>query len=79
VTNVIVGIPFPKKVREKLVADGRAEPHHALPGSGWISFYIRQPADVERVIALFRQSFELVVYQRLNKTLEPEQASSSSL
>jgi hypothetical protein len=25
--------------------------HHILPESGWISFYLREPADVERAIA----------------------------
>jgi hypothetical protein len=62
--DYLVDIPFPKKVRAELVAAGRAEPHHILPQSGWISFYLRQPADVERAIGLFRQSFELALKQR---------------
>ncbi len=44
----LVDIPFPKKVREGLVAAGRAEPHHILPESGWVSICLRQPSDVER-------------------------------
>jgi hypothetical protein len=52
-------------VRNEIVAAGRAEPHHILPQSGWISFYLRKPADVERAISLFRQSFELALKQRL--------------
>lgn len=62
--NYLVDIPFPKKVRDEVVAAGRAEPHHILPESGWISFYLRQPDDVEQAISLLRQSFELALKQR---------------
>lgn len=55
----LVDIPFPKEVRNELVAGGRAEPHHILPQSGWVSVYMRQPADVERAIELLRYSFEI--------------------
>ncbi len=55
----LVDIPFPKKVRDEIVATGRAEPHHILPDSGWVSFYLQEIADVERTIALLKQSYEL--------------------
>ncbi len=54
----LVDIPFPKKVRDELVAAGRAEPHHVLPESGWVSIYLRQASDVERAVELLRLSFE---------------------
>jgi hypothetical protein len=57
--DYLVDIPFPSKVRDEIVAAGLAQPHHILPNSGWISFYIREPADVDRAIALLRQSFDL--------------------
>jgi hypothetical protein len=57
--DYLVDIPFPSKVRDEIVQSGRAEPHHVLPDSGWISFYIRDPEDVDRAIALLRQSFDL--------------------
>lgn len=60
----LVDIPFPTRVRDELVAAGRAQPHHVLPESGWVSVYLRQPGDVERAIALFRQSYELALKQR---------------
>jgi hypothetical protein len=60
----LVDIPFPKRVRDEVVAAGRAGPHHLLTESGWISFYIREPQDVEQAIALLRESFELAVNQR---------------
>lgn len=62
--DYLVDIPFPKKVRDEVVAAGRAEPHHILPKTGWISFYLRQPTDVDQAISLLRQSFELAVKQR---------------
>jgi hypothetical protein len=60
----LVDIPFPKKVRDKVVAAGRAEPHHILPDTGWISFYLRQPEDVARAIELFQLSYELAAKQK---------------
>jgi Family of unknown function (DUF5519) len=57
--NALVDIPFPKKVREELVAAGRAERHHILPESGWVSVYLREPADVDLAIELLGYSFEL--------------------
>lgn len=41
----LVDIPFPTKVRNEIVAAGQAAPHHVLPDSGWVSFYIREPED----------------------------------
>lgn len=61
--DTLVDIPFPTKVRNELVAAGRAQPHHVLPESGWISFYIRQPEQVAEAIALLRQSYDLAMRQ----------------
>jgi hypothetical protein len=55
----LVDIPFPKAIRDELVAAGRAEAHHILPQSGWVSVYLKQPADVDRAIELLLYSFEL--------------------
>ncbi|MBI3287837.1 MAG: DUF5519 family protein [Chloroflexi bacterium] len=60
----LVDIPFPKKVRDELVAAGRAQPHHILPESGWVSFYLHEAADIERAIDLLRLSYELALEQR---------------
>jgi len=51
-------LPFPVPVREQLVAAGRAERHHILPDSGWITRRISSEADVADVIALFRMNYE---------------------
>jgi hypothetical protein len=54
----LVDIPFTKTIREELVAAGRAERHHILPDSGWVSVFLREPADVDRAIELLRYSYE---------------------
>ncbi len=59
----LVDIPFPKRVRDDLVASGEAKPHHILPETGWISFYIREESDIARAIALLRQSYEIASRQ----------------
>lgn len=60
----LLDIPFPKKVRDEVVAAGQAEPHHILPETGWVSFYLRAPADVAQAVALLRRSYELAARQR---------------
>jgi hypothetical protein len=65
----LVDIPFPKKVRDQIVAAGRAQPHHILPDSGWISLYLRQEPDVEQAIALLEESYRIAIQQK-SKTIE---------
>ena len=60
----LVDIPFPKKVRDEIVAAGRALPHHILPETGWVSFYLRQEDDVEKAIALLNKSYEIAQKQK---------------
>ena len=64
----MVDIPFPKRVRDDVVAAGLAEPHHLLPESGWVTLYLRESADVERAVTLFRRSFELAQQKWSSKT-----------
>lgn len=60
----LVDIPFPKKVRDELVAAGRAEPHHILPESGWVSLFLREEGDVNRAIELLKLSYDLAAKQK---------------
>ena len=55
----LVDVPFPKRVRDEVVAAGEAEAHHVLPESGWVSFHVRTSEDVEGAIALLRRSYDL--------------------
>jgi Family of unknown function (DUF5519) len=54
----IADLPFPRRVRDELIADGRARPHHVLPESGWITVSIGTPEEAERTIELFRMAYE---------------------
>lgn len=60
----LVDIPFPRKVRDEIVAAGQAQPHHILPETGWVSFYLRQESDIEQAIALLKQSYEIAIKQK---------------
>jgi Family of unknown function (DUF5519) len=71
----LVDIPFPTKVRNEIVAAGEAVAHHVLPESGWVSFYIRQPEDTERAVALLRRSYDLAVGQRAKARLREAERS----
>jgi len=68
----LVDIPFPTRVRNEVVAAGRAEPHHVLPDSGWVSLFLRQAADVDQAIDLLRLSFELALKQKARAKGEPQ-------
>lgn len=59
----LVDIPFPKKVRDKIVAAGEAEPHHILPETGWVSFYLKEEGDVEKAIDLLQRSYQIALKQ----------------
>ncbi len=94
--DTLVDIPFPKKVRDEIIAAGEAQPggfaarpavacrandrvppvrhpagtkpagqpHHILPETGWVSFYIQEEADVEKAIRLLKRSYEIALRQR---------------
>jgi predicted DNA-binding protein (MmcQ/YjbR family) len=60
----LVDIPFPKKVHDEIVDAGLAQPHHILPETGWVSFYLRENGDIEKAIELLRRSYEIAVKQK---------------
>jgi hypothetical protein len=60
----LVDIPFPKKIRDEIVAAGEAQPHHILPETGWVSFYLKEEGDVEKAIILLNRSYEIAMKQK---------------
>ena len=62
--DALVDIPFPKKVRDEIVAAGEASPHHILPETGWVSFYLREEDDIKRAIDLFNRSYQIALKQK---------------
>jgi hypothetical protein len=53
----LADLPFPVRIREQLVAAGKAELHYLHPKSGWITYYIRGSRDFEPIIELFRLNY----------------------
>lgn len=64
----LADLPFPTKIRNDLIQEGRAQPHHVLPNSGWVSRAIREASDVEDVIALFRLNYDRLTARRKTPT-----------
>ena len=48
-------LPFVRTIRDMLVETGRAQPHHVLPDSGWVTVPLDDP---DEVVELFRLSYE---------------------
>lgn len=68
----LVDIPFTRRTREALVGAGEAELHHILPETGWISFWMRDPADVEQALRLYRLSYLHKRHRRSPEARQPE-------
>jgi hypothetical protein len=58
VHRTIADLPFPRRVRDELIAAGRARAHHVLPESGWVTVPMRSSSDVVNVIDLFRENYD---------------------
>lgn len=54
----LADIPFPKAIRDRLIAEGRVTRHHYLPESGWSSRRIATREDAEDVVALLRLNYD---------------------
>jgi Ni,Fe-hydrogenase I large subunit len=54
----LADLPFQRAIRDMLVETGRAQPHHVLPDTGWVSKRIEGEDDAAEVIELFRLSYE---------------------
>lgn len=53
----VVDIPFPRAIRDILIAQGLASEHHWVPDSGWITFQIRNEHDLKHAVWLLRLSY----------------------
>ena len=53
----VADLAFPREVHERLISDGRAEPHGA-GFAGVVSYHVREPEDVPGVVELFRMSYD---------------------
>jgi hypothetical protein len=53
----VVDIPFPRLVRDVLLAQGLAEEHRWVPNSGWTTFHVRGDEDLKHALWLMRLSY----------------------
>jgi luciferase-like monooxygenase len=56
-TGGIVDIPFPRSVRNALLAEGLAEEHRWVPNSGWTTFRIHGEEGLSHALWLMRLSY----------------------
>lgn len=76
--NALVDIPFPTGTRNKLIAERRAQPHHILPDSGWVSLPLREAGDVQRAIDLLRESYDIARRQKRSRNAETAPRSAEA-
>lgn len=73
----LADIPFAVKARDEGIAAGLAERHRILPGSGWVSLWLREPDEVDEAPRPLR-SYELALAQRTRRgKIESSQRASS--
>ncbi|WP_242311367.1 luciferase family protein [Bacillus cereus group sp. BfR-BA-01331] len=61
----LADLSFPKLKRDELINQGSVQPHHVLPESGWISYYIKSEEDIPFAVELFRMQYDRI--QKRNK------------
>lgn len=66
-----VDIPFPKQLRDELVAAEQVKPHHVLPDSGWVTLPLHDDGDLKWAVVLLRHSFELALRRVARRTGHP--------
>ena len=69
-TGGVVDIPFPRPIHDALLEDGLAQEHLWVPNSGWITFRIRHPDDINHALWLMRLSY---LRYALKATADPHQ------
>jgi hypothetical protein len=54
----LADLPLPRKLRDEMIAAGRAQPHHVLPETGWVSCWMDGTEDAALVIELCRIQYD---------------------
>ena len=60
----LVDVPLPRRLRDELIRQGRARPHHVLPDSGRVSVPMRSLEDVPEAVSILRHAYDLACVQR---------------
>ena len=56
----LVDLTLPKAARDEAIGLGKAEPHHVLPESNWVSVRLRSETDVRSALELLRFKYDLL-------------------
>jgi luciferase-like monooxygenase len=56
-------LPVGKRVKQELIASGRARPHHVLPDSGWVTVTTEDEEGEATVLELLRRNYDRGVAQ----------------
>jgi hypothetical protein len=60
-SNGLLDVLFSRKVKDRLLTDGRIEPHHVFENSGWISFYLESFDDKKYAQNLLFMSYLRII------------------
>ena len=63
----LADLPFSVRARKELVAQGKAQLHHVLPQTGWVSYPIRGEDDVAGPLELFRLNYDRLTARGRNE------------
>ena len=74
----LVDIPFPKHLRDDLVAAHQVEAHHVRPDSGWVTLPLRNDEDLRWAVVLMRYSYELARQRVARRTGRPVPSPSTA-
>ena len=75
-----VDIPFPKRLRDELVAARQVEAHHVRPDSGWVTLRLETDDDLKWAVVLLRHSYEFArqrVARRTGRPVPPPKTAST--
>ena len=63
--DTVLDLPLPPKLKQELLAKGSVEQHRfTKPTSGWVSFRISGPEDIDGAIELLRGQYERALAAR---------------
>jgi hypothetical protein len=62
--NSHADLPLPKPLRNELVENGIAQPHHFLPQSGWVTVPIDVEGGVENALEVFKLNYDLIAKKK---------------
>ena len=68
----LLDILFTRTIRDDVVGSSVAKPHHIFPQSAWVSFDLRDPADVPVALALLRRNYDRFTSESISESKTEE-------